>query len=211
MSGQGPKPAFGPGIGIGIFLQPAGWSILPRMNPPDFLVFTPVPLRARCDGWDPSLQLRFIQALARGAKPGEAAASLGKNRQNAYALRRRAGAQSFAAAWDAAAEHGRAARAARAAAHRPRARRTRAMVPHGPRAEAIAALGHHQIAAAASPAEARAALTRMLDGLYGRGKTKNDKSDNFSPHPFSPGEPKISQSTRPSVAFRGRALRRPPC
>jgi hypothetical protein len=72
------------------------------MSVPEFVVFTPVPLRARCDGWSPALQLRFIRQLAGGMKPGTAARALGKNRQNAYALRKRPGAESFAAAWDAA-------------------------------------------------------------------------------------------------------------
>jgi len=70
------------------------------MREPTFIAFTPVPLRARADGWAPELQLAFVRALAGGAKPGEAARALGKNRQNAYALRRRPGAESFAAAWD---------------------------------------------------------------------------------------------------------------
>jgi hypothetical protein len=84
--------------------------------PADFHIFTPVPLRGRCDGWSPDLQLRFIRLLAEGVKPGEAARRLGRNRQNAYALRRRPGAESFAAAWDAAAEAGRARRARERAA-----------------------------------------------------------------------------------------------
>jgi hypothetical protein len=72
------------------------------MSQPEFIAFTPVPLRARCDGWSPALQLRFIELLAGGLKPGAAARAVGKNRQNAYALRKRPGAESFAAAWDAA-------------------------------------------------------------------------------------------------------------
>jgi hypothetical protein len=77
-------------------------AMLPAM--PDRLViaFTPVPLRARADGWSPRLQVRFIDALARGLTPAAAARELGKNRQTAYALRKRPGAESFAAAWDAA-------------------------------------------------------------------------------------------------------------
>ncbi len=69
---------------------------------PSFLHFTPVPCRARYDGWLPGLQVRFIVALAQGARPGEAAERLGMSRQSAYKLRRRAGAESFAAAWDSA-------------------------------------------------------------------------------------------------------------
>lgn len=66
----------------------------------DLLDFEPVPLRAQHNGWGPAMQLRFIVALARGAGPGEAARSLGMTRQSAYRLRKRPGAESFAAAWD---------------------------------------------------------------------------------------------------------------
>jgi hypothetical protein len=72
------------------------------MSAPPVIAFTPVPLRPRADGWPPELQRRFIVALAQGLKPGQAARLLGKNRQNAYALRKRPGGESFAAAWDAA-------------------------------------------------------------------------------------------------------------
>jgi hypothetical protein len=71
------------------------------MPGPPVIAFTPVPLRHRADGWSPELQLRFIVALSQELNPGEAARSVGKNRQNAYALRKRPGAESFAAAWDA--------------------------------------------------------------------------------------------------------------
>lgn len=77
---------------------------------PAFLRFAPVPVRARHDGWSPALQLRFIVALARGAGVDEAARSIGRSRQTAYALRRRAGAEGFAAAWDAAVAFAREAR-----------------------------------------------------------------------------------------------------
>ena len=63
------------------------------MSTPPIIAFTPVPLRRRADGWSPELQLRFIVALSRGLTPGEAARSVGKNRQNAYALRKRKGAR----------------------------------------------------------------------------------------------------------------------
>jgi len=70
------------------------------MDLPDLLRFDPVLLRAQHNGWTPALQLRFILALARGAGPGEAARALGRTRQSVYRLRRKAGAESFAAAWD---------------------------------------------------------------------------------------------------------------
>src|SRR3954468_16816917 len=86
------------------------------MRLPPFLAFTPVPLRRQHNGWSPELQLRFILALARGAGPDEAAKSLGRTRQSAYRLRRREGAESFAAAWDAAQAFARRVAAARHAA-----------------------------------------------------------------------------------------------
>ncbi|HEX8640809.1 MAG TPA: hypothetical protein VF704_06600 [Allosphingosinicella sp.] len=79
---------------------------------PDFLRFAPVPVRAQHNGWTPALQLRFILALARGAGPDEAARSLGMTRQSAYRLRKKPGAQSFAAAWDRAQHFARTAAAA---------------------------------------------------------------------------------------------------
>lgn len=86
------------------------------MSLPDFLRFDPVPVRGRHDGWSPALQRRFILALARGAGPAEAARQVGKTRQTAYALRRKPGAGSFAAAWNAAVDFAREARAAAAPA-----------------------------------------------------------------------------------------------
>jgi hypothetical protein len=178
------------------------------MSPPCFLLFTPVPLRARCDGWDPALQLRFIELLAAGARPGEAALALGKNRQNAYALRRRPGSQSFAAAWDAAAASGRRARAAKA---RPGPKRAPVVLPQGPRAEAIVALGQHEIDSAASPDEARAALGRMLDGLYGPKGSTATTATKGDPGSSSPGGPDFQALSRHTVAFRRPPVRRHPC
>ena len=79
---------------------------------PSFLQFRPVPLRARSDGWTPARQRRFILLLATGAGAHEAARRLGRSRQTVYALRRRPGAESFAAAWDAARDFAREARVA---------------------------------------------------------------------------------------------------
>jgi len=85
------------------------------MSEPSFLRFRPVPLRARHDGWTPELQFRFIVDLARGHGPSEAARRLGKSRQTAYDLRKKPGAESFAAAWDAALAFAREARFAASA------------------------------------------------------------------------------------------------
>jgi hypothetical protein len=70
------------------------------MERPSFLDFDPVPVRGRRDGWDEARQRRFIIQLARGLGAKEAAASVGRSRQTAYALRSRAGAAGFARAWD---------------------------------------------------------------------------------------------------------------
>ncbi len=63
--------------------------------------FTPVPLRARRDGWTPERQARFLGWLAQTGCITQAAAKLGMARETAYRLRRREGAESFAHAWDA--------------------------------------------------------------------------------------------------------------
>ena len=64
--------------------------------------FTPVPLRARHDGWTPRRQEDFIEALRRTRSVDRAAAAVRISRMSAYRLRARPGAASFAAAWDAA-------------------------------------------------------------------------------------------------------------
>jgi hypothetical protein len=83
------------------FAAAAAVAPAPEELPP-FLRFTPVPGKKRHDGWDPRTQFRFVLALARGAGVHEAARGVGRTRQSAYRLRARAGAESFAAAWDAA-------------------------------------------------------------------------------------------------------------
>jgi hypothetical protein len=72
------------------------------MDDSDLLAFTPVPLRGRRDGWTPARQHTFIKALSQGYRTGRAAQRVGMSRQTAYALRQRPGAESFAAAWNAA-------------------------------------------------------------------------------------------------------------
>jgi hypothetical protein len=135
------------------------------MAAPEFVCFTPVPLRARCDGWSPALQLRFIRLLAGGIKPGAAARAVGKNRQNAYALRKRPGAESFAAAWDA----------------------------------AIAFAGRRS----------QAAEVAVRAGNRG-GEERQERQ--FGREESSPiGDPKLMKLPSAAVAFRGAALRRPPC
>jgi hypothetical protein len=72
------------------------------MADPHPFAFTPVPVRARRDGWTPERQRRFVSYLAAGAGPSEAAKAVGKTKQSAFTLRARPGAESFSAAWDAA-------------------------------------------------------------------------------------------------------------
>ena len=58
--------------------------------------------KIRRDGWTAERQLGFLAMLAETNSVARAAASVGMSRESAYRLRRRAGAESFAAAWDAA-------------------------------------------------------------------------------------------------------------
>lgn len=64
--------------------------------------FEAVMLRYRYDGWLPEKQTEFIERLADCGCVEEAARSVGMSRNSAYALRRRADAQAFRLAWDAA-------------------------------------------------------------------------------------------------------------
>jgi hypothetical protein len=76
--------------------SPSPWPAYARVPP-----FLPVPLRARADGWTPERQARFIGLLAETGSVAEAARRVGMARESAWRLRRRAGAASFAYAWDA--------------------------------------------------------------------------------------------------------------
>ena len=70
--------------------------------------FEPVPAnRARHDGWSEERQRVFIDQLARIGLVSAAARAVGMSTKSAYALRKRAGAESFAAAWDEAVGIGR--------------------------------------------------------------------------------------------------------
>ena len=66
--------------------------------------FVPVAARARKDGWTARRQAAFLAALAITGSVSEAARRVSMARETAYRLRRREGAESFAAAWDAIAE-----------------------------------------------------------------------------------------------------------
>ena len=159
------------------------------------LAFIPVSLRRRRDGWSPELQFRFIEMLAAGATPGEAAGRLGKNRQNAYALRGRPGAESFAAAWDAAVAWARRSRIRAEPAGRTPQRAARRV-----------GLSELRRAAARS-STAREALA-LLEAL---GSSNSDNSDTAAAASFSPGGPRFPVLPAKSVAFRTPGLRRGPC
>ena len=80
--------------------RPHRWPAYKRIP-----AFLPAPVRAREDGWSPAVQGAFVGWLAETGSVREAAARVGKSREGAYRLRRRAGAEGFAAAWDAALGH----------------------------------------------------------------------------------------------------------
>ncbi|MEA3051782.1 MAG: hypothetical protein QOG72_685 [Sphingomonadales bacterium] len=75
---------------------------MPDLPPPP-PEFTPVPLRARRDGWTPERQFAYVVALAEFGHGGRAAEAVGMSEQSACRLRRRPGAAAFsrlcAAAW----------------------------------------------------------------------------------------------------------------
>jgi hypothetical protein len=66
------------------------------------LDFTPAPTRKQHAGWTVEKQRKFIERLALTGSVGEACAIAGVSSSSAYRLRNKAGAESFARAWDAA-------------------------------------------------------------------------------------------------------------
>lgn len=65
------------------------------------ITFIPVPTaRKRADGWTPERQQRFLAALYACGIVAGAAEAVGMSAATAYRLRRRAGGESFAKAWD---------------------------------------------------------------------------------------------------------------
>src|SRR5690606_19079553 len=70
----------------------------PRRRTPRVPPFYPVPLRSRRDGWSAEIQARFLALLAVTGSVSDAAERVGMSRNGAYRLRRRPGAESFAAA-----------------------------------------------------------------------------------------------------------------
>lgn len=74
-------------------------DIVPAPTPPEF---TTAPTRKRHAGWTAERQRMFIEHLALTGHVGEACGLVGVASSSAYRLRNRAGAESFARAWDAA-------------------------------------------------------------------------------------------------------------
>ncbi len=72
-----------------------------RPRHPRVPAFSPVPTRERADGWTPARQAAFLAHLAVTRSVSAAARRVKMARETAYRLRRKAGAESFAAAWDA--------------------------------------------------------------------------------------------------------------
>ena len=64
--------------------------------------FYPVPVRTRRDGWTVERQADFLGLLAETGSVIGACEAVGMSRKSAYRLRSLPGAESFAAAWDAA-------------------------------------------------------------------------------------------------------------
>ncbi len=74
-------------------------AALTAPEPPDFL---PAPARKHIAGWTAERQRTFIEHLSLTGSVGESAALAGVSSRSAYRLRNRAGAESFARAWDSA-------------------------------------------------------------------------------------------------------------
>jgi hypothetical protein len=69
---------------------------------PDAYDWVPVLRKRRADGWSPSKQRGFIEALADTGSVADAARAVHMSPESCYRLRRAPGAESFAAAWTAA-------------------------------------------------------------------------------------------------------------
>ena len=74
----------------------------PRRRLPRAPAFYPVSTRSRRDGWTVQRQADFLGMLAETGSVMGACEAVGMSRNSAYELRARPGAESFAAAWDAA-------------------------------------------------------------------------------------------------------------
>lgn len=77
-----------------------------EVEPEEDIHFTPVPVRARRDGWTPERQREFIRALRRIGSASTAARTVGMSARSVHKLLERPDAESFSAACDEAMEHG---------------------------------------------------------------------------------------------------------
>ena len=80
-------------------VHPRLYALSCQMQPPR-IRFTPVLLKSHHDGWTPARQLHFIEQLAVIKSVTRACKAVGMSSVTAYALRKKPGAESFAAAWD---------------------------------------------------------------------------------------------------------------
>ena len=74
-------------------------------EPRPLIAFTPVPVRARHDGWTVEKQYAFIEALAETGIVEEACRRVGMSDTAAYNLRRRPCGLHFRRAWEAAMDY----------------------------------------------------------------------------------------------------------
>jgi hypothetical protein len=95
-----PAEARGP-LALGPEPEPPAGLDAHGFDPADYQ-WVPVLRKPRADGWSPQRQVDFIAALADTGSVTAAAYEVGMTVQSCYRLRRSPGAESFAAAWDAA-------------------------------------------------------------------------------------------------------------
>jgi hypothetical protein len=89
----------GPESGASPAVEPEAEAVEPAVA--ELLAFAPVPRKfPRHDGWTPERQRLFIAGLVATGHPATAAQALGLTLRGAYSLRKEAGAEEFAAAWD---------------------------------------------------------------------------------------------------------------
>jgi hypothetical protein len=79
---------------------------VPRDRRAPLPAFTPVPRKARHDGWTPERQKAFIEALADTGSVSRACAMVNMTTVGAYYLRRQPQADEFRRAWEAALDYG---------------------------------------------------------------------------------------------------------
>lgn len=102
------EPEFQDDLPEGVSFPDLDPRLAAPVDPDDLVIdFVPVPrLRARRNGWSEARQRGFIAALARCGSVAAAARLVGMTKRSAYRLIAAPGADSFAAAWDAAADIG---------------------------------------------------------------------------------------------------------